>query len=167
MAELGIHFLLYVAVGFVSAFFFLHFLHFQFFFLTRRFLLFSSPTLSLPLLLTSFLAFAVSLQLTALLPAQQQLLLQQAQLLAAAVQQSQAVHAANQQQTQQQQANQQAALPQQQGQSKSAQEQSAAPVLPPPHQLTLSQPIQLTAQVQPSPHKPRPDLSCSVYLTHH
>ncbi|XP_026795960.1 POU domain, class 2, transcription factor 2 isoform X1 [Pangasianodon hypophthalmus] len=85
--------------------------------------------------------------LTALLPAQQQLLLQQAQLLAAAVQQSQAAHAANQQQTQQQQqANQQAALPQLQGQSKSAQEQSAAPVLPPPHQLTLSQPIQLTAQ---------------------
>ncbi|MCI4374694.1 hypothetical protein PGIGA_G00009350 [Pangasianodon gigas] len=85
--------------------------------------------------------------LTALLPAQQQLLLQQAQLLAAAVQQSQAAHAANQQQTQQQQqANQQAALPQLHGQSKSAQEQSAAPVLPPPHQLTLSQPIQLTAQ---------------------
>ncbi|MCJ8728851.1 hypothetical protein PDJAM_G00009260 [Pangasius djambal] len=86
--------------------------------------------------------------LTALLPAQQQLLLQQAQLLAAAVQQSQAAHAANQQQTQQthQQVNQQAALPQLQGQSKSAQEQSAAPVLPPPHQLTLSQPIQLTAQ---------------------
>ncbi|XP_060777528.1 POU class 2 homeobox 2a isoform X4 [Neoarius graeffei] len=85
--------------------------------------------------------------LTALLPAQQQLLLQQAQLLAAAVQQSQAAHAANQQQThQQQQQQQQAALPQLQGQSKSAQEQSAAPVLPPPHQLTLSQPIQLTAQ---------------------
>ncbi|KAM9488057.1 POU domain, class 2, transcription factor 2 isoform 5-T5 [Clarias gariepinus] len=91
--------------------------------------------------------------LTALLPAQQQLLLQQAQLLAAAVQQSQAAHAANQQQTQQQQqqqqqqqANQQAALTQLQSQSKSAQEQSAAPVLPPPHQLTLSQPIQLTAQ---------------------
>ncbi|XP_060726668.1 POU class 2 homeobox 2a isoform X5 [Tachysurus vachellii] len=88
--------------------------------------------------------------LTALLPAQQQLLLQQAQLLAAAVQQSQAAHAANQQQTQQQQqrqqANQQAALPQLQGQSKSTQEQNAAPVLPSPHQLTLSQPIQLTAQ---------------------
>ncbi|XP_053536667.1 POU domain, class 2, transcription factor 2 isoform X2 [Ictalurus punctatus] len=87
--------------------------------------------------------------LTALLPAQQQLLLQQAQLLAAAVQQSQAAHAANQQQTQQQQqqqqANQQAALPQLHGQSKGAQEQNA-PVLPPPHQLTLSQPIQLTAQ---------------------
>ncbi|XP_046704084.1 POU domain, class 2, transcription factor 2 isoform X2 [Silurus meridionalis] len=90
------------------------------------------------------------LQLTALLPAQQQLLLQQAQLLAAAVQQSQAAHAANQQQTQQQQqqqqASQQAALPQLQGQSKSAQEQSTAPVLPSPHQLALSQPIQLTAQ---------------------
>ncbi|XP_058257191.1 POU class 2 homeobox 2a isoform X2 [Hemibagrus wyckioides] len=120
-----------------------------FFFLTQGFLFFSSSALSLPLLRTSFLPFTVSLQLTALLPAQQQLLLQQAQLLAAAVQQSQAAHAANQQQTQQQQqqqANQQAALPQLQGQSKSAQEQSAAPVLPPPHQLTLSQPIQLTAQ---------------------
>ncbi|KAI4890328.1 hypothetical protein NFI96_018357, partial [Prochilodus magdalenae] len=85
--------------------------------------------------------------LTALLPAQQQLLLQQAQLLAAAVQQTHAAHAANQHQTQQQQqANQQAALPQLQGQSKSAQEQTAAPVPPPPHQLALSQPIQLTAQ---------------------
>lgn len=121
-----------------------------FFFLTKGFLLFSSSALSLPLLLTSSLPFTVSLQLTALLPAQQQLLLQQAQLLAAAVQQSQAAHAANQQQTQQQQrqqANQQAALSQLQGQSKSTQEQNAAPVLPPPHQLTLSQPIQLTAQV--------------------
>lgn len=38
-------------------FFFLCFLHFQFFFLTRGFLLFSSPALSLPLLLTSFLPF--------------------------------------------------------------------------------------------------------------
>ncbi|TSR27780.1 POU domain, class 2, transcription factor 2 [Bagarius yarrelli] len=88
--------------------------------------------------------------LTALLPAQQQLLLQQAQLLAAAVQQSQAAHAASQQQSQQQQqqqqASQQVALSQLQSQTKSAQEQSAAPVLPPPHQLTLSQPIQLTAQ---------------------
>ncbi|XP_049336680.1 POU domain, class 2, transcription factor 2 isoform X2 [Astyanax mexicanus] len=87
--------------------------------------------------------------LTALLPAQQQLLLQQAQLLAAAVQQTHAAHAASQQQTQHaanQQSSQQAALPQLQGQSKSAQEQTAAPVPPPPHQLTLSQPIQLTAQ---------------------
>ncbi|KAL7886560.1 hypothetical protein AOLI_G00042810 [Acnodon oligacanthus] len=84
--------------------------------------------------------------LTALLPAQQQLLLQQAQLLAAAVQQTHAAHAANQQQTQQQQANQQAAPPQLQGQAKHVQEQSATPVAPPPHQLTLSQPIQLTAQ---------------------
>ncbi|XP_016379665.1 POU domain, class 2, transcription factor 2 isoform X2 [Sinocyclocheilus rhinocerous] len=80
--------------------------------------------------------------LTALLPAQQQLLLQQAQLLAAAVQQSHVAHAANQQQAQQQ-----AAQPQSQGQSQSTQEQNAAPVLPPPpHQLPLSQPIQLTAQ---------------------
>ncbi|XP_016387776.1 POU domain, class 2, transcription factor 2-like [Sinocyclocheilus rhinocerous] len=83
--------------------------------------------------------------LTALLPAQQQLLLQQAQLLAAAVQQSHAAHAANQQQAQQQ-ASQQAAQPQSQGQSQSTQEQTAAPVPPPPHQLPLSQPIQLTAQ---------------------
>ncbi|XP_065117194.1 POU domain, class 2, transcription factor 2 isoform X2 [Paramisgurnus dabryanus] len=88
--------------------------------------------------------------LTALLPAQQQLLLQQAQLLAAAVQQSHAAHAANQQQAQQQaaqqQANQQAAQSQSHGQSQSTQEQNAAPVPPPPHQLSLSQPIQLTAQ---------------------
>uniref|UniRef100_A0A8C2DRQ1 POU domain protein n=1 Tax=Cyprinus carpio TaxID=7962 RepID=A0A8C2DRQ1_CYPCA len=83
--------------------------------------------------------------LTALLPAQQQLLLQQAQLLAAAVQQSHAAHVANQQQAQQQ-ANQHAAQPQSQGQSQSTQEQTAAPVPPPPHQLPLSQPIQLTAQ---------------------
>ncbi|XP_039535533.1 POU domain, class 2, transcription factor 2 isoform X3 [Pimephales promelas] len=83
--------------------------------------------------------------LTALLPAQQQLLLQQAQLLAAAVQQSHAAHAANQQQAQKQ-ANQQAAQPQSHGQSQSTQEQTASPVPPPPHQLPLSQPIQLTAQ---------------------
>ncbi|XP_056097832.1 POU domain, class 2, transcription factor 2 isoform X3 [Rhinichthys klamathensis goyatoka] len=83
--------------------------------------------------------------LTALLPAQQQLLLQQAQLLAAAVQQSHVAHAANQQQAQQQ-ANQQAAQPQPHGQSQSTQEQTATPVPPPPHQLPLSQPIQLTAQ---------------------
>ncbi|XP_058864908.1 POU domain, class 2, transcription factor 2 isoform X2 [Acipenser ruthenus] len=68
--------------------------------------------------------------LTALLPAQQQLLLQQAQaqLLAAAVQQSNAAaaaHAANQQQQQQ-----------------NSSEQTSNP----PPQLTLSQPIQLTAQ---------------------
>ncbi|KAL7875185.1 hypothetical protein SRHO_G00061550 [Serrasalmus rhombeus] len=92
------------------------------------------------------LSFILSQLLTALLPAQQQLLLQQAQLLAAAVQQTHAAHAANQQQTHQQQANQQAAPPQLQGQAKHVQEQSAAPVAPPPHQLTLSQPIQLTAQ---------------------
>ncbi|XP_042596501.1 POU domain, class 2, transcription factor 2-like isoform X4 [Cyprinus carpio] len=80
--------------------------------------------------------------LTALLPAQQQLLLQQAQLLAAAVQQSHVAHAASQQQAQQQ-----AAQPQSQGQSQSTQEQNAASVPPhPPHQLSLSQPIQLTAQ---------------------
>ncbi|XP_059363652.1 POU domain, class 2, transcription factor 2-like isoform X3 [Carassius carassius] len=83
--------------------------------------------------------------LTALLPAQQQLLLQQAQLLAAAVQQSHAAHVANRQQAQQQ-ASQHAAQPQSQGQSQSTQEQTAAPVPPPPHQLSLSQPIQLTAQ---------------------
>ncbi|TRY95576.1 hypothetical protein DNTS_018364 [Danionella cerebrum] len=77
--------------------------------------------------------------LTALLPAQQQLLLQQAQLLAAAVQQSHAAHAATQQQ-----ANQQAA--QTQAQSQRTQEQAATPVPPPPNQLPLSQPIQLTAQ---------------------
>ncbi|XP_028837051.1 POU domain, class 2, transcription factor 2 isoform X3 [Denticeps clupeoides] len=89
--------------------------------------------------------------LTALLPTQQQLLLQQAQaqLLAAAVQQSNAAHAAaaaNQQQAQkQQQQQQQPAQPQvqvQQSQSQSTQEQ----VPPPPPQLSLSQPIQLTAQ---------------------
>ncbi|XP_068998501.1 POU domain, class 2, transcription factor 2 isoform X2 [Embiotoca jacksoni] len=111
--------------------------------------------------------------LTALLPAQQQLLLQQAQaqLLAAAVQQSNAAHAAhaahaaaqanqqaqaaaaaNQQaqQQQQQQAGQtgQQAQSQSQGQGQSTQEQTAqsVPVPPPPPQLTLSQPIQLTAQ---------------------
>ncbi|XP_071325918.1 POU domain, class 2, transcription factor 2 isoform X6 [Trachinotus anak] len=113
--------------------------------------------------------------LTALLPAQQQLLLQQAQaqLLAAAVQQSNAAHAAHaahaaaqanqqaqaaaaanqqaqQQQQQQQQAGQtgQQAQSQSQGQGQSTQEQTAqsVPVPPPPPQLTLSQPIQLTAQ---------------------
>ncbi|XP_062847937.1 POU class 2 homeobox 2a [Trichomycterus rosablanca] len=85
--------------------------------------------------------------LTALLPAQQQLLLQQAQLLAAAVQQSHAAHAASQQQAQQQQQNsQQTVLPQLQGQSKNAQEQNAASVPPSHHQLSLSQPIQFTAQ---------------------
>uniref|UniRef100_A0A671W8D3 POU domain protein n=1 Tax=Sparus aurata TaxID=8175 RepID=A0A671W8D3_SPAAU len=110
--------------------------------------------------------------LTALLPAQQQLLLQQAQaqLLAAAVQQSSAAHAAhaahaaaqanqqaqaaaaaNQQaQQQQQQAGQtgQQAQSQSQGQGQSTQEQTgqSVPVPPPPPQLTLSQPIQLTAQ---------------------
>ncbi|KAM6994820.1 LOW QUALITY PROTEIN: POU domain, class 2, transcription factor 2 [Tautogolabrus adspersus] len=109
--------------------------------------------------------------LTALLPAQQQLLLQQAQaqLLAAAVQQSSAAHAAhaahaaaqanqqaqaaaNQQaqQQQQQQAGQtgQQAQQQSQGQGQSTQDQTAlsVPVPPPPPQLTLSQPIQLTAQ---------------------
>ncbi|KAM8735154.1 POU domain, class 2, transcription factor 2 isoform 7-T7 [Acanthopagrus schlegelii] len=112
--------------------------------------------------------------LTALLPAQQQLLLQQAQaqLLAAAVQQSSAAHAAHaahaaaqanqqaqaaaaanqqaQQQQQQQQAGQtgQQAQSQSQGQGQSTQEQTgqSVPVPPPPPQLTLSQPIQLTAQ---------------------
>ncbi|XP_072250045.1 POU domain, class 2, transcription factor 2 isoform X2 [Leuresthes tenuis] len=112
--------------------------------------------------------------LTALLPAQQQLLLQQAQaqLLAAAVQQSNAAHAAHaahaaaqanqqaqaaaaanqqaQQQQQQQQVGQtgQQAHSQAQGQGQSTQEQStqSVPVPPPPPQLTLSQPIQLTAQ---------------------
>ncbi|KAM4580199.1 POU domain, class 2, transcription factor 2 isoform 4-T4 [Odontesthes bonariensis] len=114
--------------------------------------------------------------LTALLPAQQQLLLQQAQaqLLAAAVQQSNAAHAAHaahaaaqanqqaqaaaaanqqaqqQQQQQQQQVGQtgQQAHSQSQGQGQSTQEQStqSVPVPPPPPQLTLSQPIQLTAQ---------------------
>ncbi|XP_041844889.1 POU domain, class 2, transcription factor 2 isoform X2 [Melanotaenia boesemani] len=109
--------------------------------------------------------------LTALLPAQQQLLLQQAQaqLLAAAVQQSNAAHAAhaahaaaqanqqaqaaaavNQQaqQHQQQQAGQtgQQAHSQSQGQSTQEQSTQSVPVPPPPPQLTLSQPIQLTAQ---------------------
>uniref|UniRef100_A0A3Q3RE21 POU domain protein n=1 Tax=Monopterus albus TaxID=43700 RepID=A0A3Q3RE21_MONAL len=106
--------------------------------------------------------------LTALLPAQQQLLLQQAQaqLLAAAVQQSSAAHAAHavaqasqqaqaaaaaaNQQAQQQQAGLtgQQAQSQSQGQGQSTQEQAAqsGPVPPPPPQLTLSQPIQLTAQ---------------------
>ncbi|KAF7227026.1 POU domain, class 2, transcription factor 2 isoform X3 [Nothobranchius furzeri] len=102
--------------------------------------------------------------LTALLPAQQQLLLQQAQaqLLAAAVQQSnaaahaahaaaqanqqaQAAAAANQQaqQQQQQQAGQQVHS---QSQGQSTQEQNTQSVPVPPPQLTLSQPIQLTAQ---------------------
>ncbi|KAM8869300.1 POU domain, class 2, transcription factor 2 isoform 4-T4 [Spinachia spinachia] len=111
--------------------------------------------------------------LTALLPAQQQMLLQQAQaqLLAAAVQQSSAAHAAHaahaaaqanqqaqaaaaaanqqaQQQQQQKQAGQMGQQAQSQGQGQSTQEQTAqsAPVPPPPPQLTLSQPIQLTAQ---------------------
>uniref|UniRef100_A0A3Q3A9U6 POU domain protein n=1 Tax=Kryptolebias marmoratus TaxID=37003 RepID=A0A3Q3A9U6_KRYMA len=110
--------------------------------------------------------------LTALLPAQQQLLLQQAQaqLLAAAVQQSNAAHAAHaahaaaqanqqaqaaaaanqqaQQQQQQQQAGQTGQQVQSQGQGQSTQEQNpqSVPVPPPPPQLTLSQPIQLTAQ---------------------
>ncbi|XP_076008844.1 POU domain, class 2, transcription factor 2 isoform X2 [Genypterus blacodes] len=98
--------------------------------------------------------------LTALLPAQQQLLLQQAQaqLLAAAVQQSNAAHAAHaahaaaqqqhQQQQQQQQAGQtgQQAQSQSQGQGQSTQEQTGQSVPVPPPQLTLSQPIQLTAQ---------------------
>ncbi|XP_053182402.1 POU domain, class 2, transcription factor 2 [Scomber japonicus] len=79
--------------------------------------------------------------LTALLPAQQQLLLQQAQaqLLAAAVQQSSAAHAAH--------AAHAAAQANQQAQA-STQEQTAqsVPIPPPPPQLTLSQPIQLTAQ---------------------
>ncbi|KAL0985088.1 hypothetical protein UPYG_G00152770 [Umbra pygmaea] len=99
--------------------------------------------------------------LTALLPAQQQLLLQQAQaqLIAAAVQQSNAAHAAHaaaqaNQQAQaaaaaNQKAQQQAGQTGQQGQSQgqSTQEQTGQPVPPPTHpQLTLSQPIQLTAQ---------------------
>ncbi|XP_034466941.1 POU domain, class 2, transcription factor 2 isoform X2 [Hippoglossus hippoglossus] len=108
--------------------------------------------------------------LTALLPAQQQMLLQQAQaqLLAAAVQQSNAAHAAhaahaaaqanqqaqaaaavaaaNQQAQQQQQAGQTGQQAQSQGQGQSTQEQTAQSVPPPPPQLTLSQPIQLTAQ---------------------
>ena len=85
--------------------------------------------------------------MAALLPAQQQLLLQQAQaqLLAAAVQQSNAAHAhaaahaaaaANQAQAQQQH---QAAK----------QEQSTVQA---PPQLSLSQPIQLTAQVREANH---------------
>ncbi|XP_050932005.1 POU domain, class 2, transcription factor 2 isoform X3 [Lates calcarifer] len=113
--------------------------------------------------------------LTALLPAQQQLLLQQAQaqLLAAAVQQSNAAHAAHaahaaaqanqqaqaaaaanqqaqqqQQQQQQQQVGQTGQQAQSQSQGQSTQEQTgqSVPVPPPPPQLTLSQPIQLTAQ---------------------
>ncbi|XP_061598103.1 POU domain, class 2, transcription factor 2 [Cololabis saira] len=84
--------------------------------------------------------------LAALLPAQQQLLLQQAQaqLLAAAVQQSNAAHAvhaahaAAQQQANQQQQQQQNASQSQQQQQPVKQEQAP--------QLTLSQPIQLTAQ---------------------
>nr|XP_029134454.1 POU domain, class 2, transcription factor 2 isoform X2 [Labrus bergylta] len=125
--------------------------------------LFFSPLLSSPLL------YFTLCQLTALLPAQQQLLLQQAQaqLLAAAVQQSSAAHAAhaahaaaqanqqaqaaaNQQAQQQQQAGQtgQQAQQQSQGHGQSTQDQTAqsVPVPPPPPQLTLSQPIQLTAQ---------------------
>ncbi|KAG7270613.1 hypothetical protein CRUP_033222 [Coryphaenoides rupestris] len=105
--------------------------------------------------------------LTALLPAQQQLLLQQAQaqLLAAAVQQSSAAHAAHAaaaQANQQAQAaaaaaaaaNQQAQQQQQaqqaqggQGQSTSEQTGQSVSAPPPPPQLTLSQPIQLTAQM--------------------
>ncbi|KAG7253079.1 hypothetical protein CRUP_009041, partial [Coryphaenoides rupestris] len=104
--------------------------------------------------------------MTALLPAQQQLLLQQAQaqLLAAAVQQSSAAHAAHAaaaQANQQAQAaaaaaaaaNQQAQQQQQaqqaqggQGQSTSEQTGQSVSAPPPPPQLTLSQPIQLTAQ---------------------
>uniref|UniRef100_A0A3P9LPS6 POU domain protein n=2 Tax=Oryzias latipes TaxID=8090 RepID=A0A3P9LPS6_ORYLA len=104
--------------------------------------------------------------LTALLPAQQQLLLQQAQaqLLAAAVQQSNAAHAAHaaraaaqanqqaqaaaaaNQQTQQQQQTSQQAHSQSQGQSTQEESSQSVPVPPPPPQLTLSQPIQLTAQ---------------------
>ncbi|KAK5621179.1 hypothetical protein CRENBAI_012629 [Crenichthys baileyi] len=111
--------------------------------------------------------------LTALLPAQQQLLLQQAQaqLLAAAVQQSNAAHAAHaahaaaqanqqaqaaaaanqqaqQQQQQQQHTGQTGQQAHSQGQGQSTQEQNcqSVPVPPPPPQLTLSQPIQLTAQ---------------------
>ncbi|XP_032413426.1 POU domain, class 2, transcription factor 2 isoform X2 [Xiphophorus hellerii] len=113
--------------------------------------------------------------LTALLPAQQQLLLQQAQaqLLAAAVQQSNAAHAAHaahaaaqanqqaqaaaaanqqaqqqQQQQQQQHTGQTGQQAQSQGQGQSTQEQNtqSVSVPPPPPQLTLSQPIQLTAQ---------------------
>uniref|UniRef100_A0A3Q2QK24 POU domain protein n=1 Tax=Fundulus heteroclitus TaxID=8078 RepID=A0A3Q2QK24_FUNHE len=114
--------------------------------------------------------------LTALLPAQQQLLLQQAQaqLLAAAVQQSNAAHAAHaahaaaqanqqaqaaaaanqqaqqqhqqQQQQQQQQIGQTGQQAQSQGQSTQEQNTQSVPVPPPPPQLTLSQPIQLTAQ---------------------
>lgn len=74
---------------------------------------------------------APSLQLTALMPAQQQLLLQQAQaqLLAAAVQQSNAAAAA--------------ASSQQPGAELPAQQNQ-----PQTPQLALSQPIQLTAQVR-------------------
>ncbi|XP_076157103.1 POU domain, class 2, transcription factor 2 [Alosa pseudoharengus] len=82
--------------------------------------------------------------LAALLPAQQQLLLQQAQaqLLAAAVQQSNAAHAAHQQQQAQAQAQAQAQQQQSPAQSQLKAEQAAQA----PPQLTLSQPIQLTAQ---------------------
>ncbi|KAJ8389454.1 hypothetical protein AAFF_G00119920 [Aldrovandia affinis] len=77
--------------------------------------------------------------LTALLPPQQQLLLQQAQaqLLAAAVQQSSAAHAAHAAQAAA------AANQHQQSQSDAAQEQTSTSA---PPQLTLTQPIQLTAQ---------------------
>ncbi|XP_048086440.1 POU domain, class 2, transcription factor 2 isoform X1 [Alosa alosa] len=84
--------------------------------------------------------------LAALLPAQQQLLLQQAQaqLLAAAVQQSNAAHAAHQQQQAQAQAQAQAQQQQQQSPAQSQLKAEQAAQAPP--QLTLSQPIQLTAQ---------------------
>uniref|UniRef100_A0A8C9V9H0 POU domain protein n=1 Tax=Scleropages formosus TaxID=113540 RepID=A0A8C9V9H0_SCLFO len=97
-------------------------------------------------------------QLTALLPAQQQLLLQQAQaqLLAAAVQQTSAAHAAhaaqaahaaaNQQQHQQQQQQQQSQQTSQSQAHSTQEQQTGTPAPPPPPQLTLSQPIQLTAQ---------------------
>uniref|UniRef100_UPI003AABCED1 POU domain, class 2, transcription factor 2 n=1 Tax=Centroberyx gerrardi TaxID=166262 RepID=UPI003AABCED1 len=69
---------------------------------------------------------------------------------AQANQQAQAAAAANQQAQQQQQAGQtgQQAQSQSQGQGQSTQEQTgqSVPVPPPPPQLTLSQPIQLTAQ---------------------
>ncbi|XP_062385344.1 POU domain, class 2, transcription factor 2 isoform X1 [Sardina pilchardus] len=87
--------------------------------------------------------------LAALLPAQQQLLLQQAQaqLLAAAVQQSHAHHQQQQAQAQAQAQAQQAAQQQQQQQQSPAQSQlKAEQAAQAPPQLTLSQPIQLTAQ---------------------
>lgn len=113
---------------------------------------------------------------------QQQLLLQQAQaqLLAAAmqqsVQQSNAAHAAHaahaaaqanqqaqaaaaaNQHSQQQQAGQTGQQGQSQPQGQSTQEQTGQPVpVPPTHpQLTLSQPIQLTAQVLATNHKAHP-----------